>query len=129
MLYFEGVGEALPAAFEIRRRLEAQRYETENLPRARISIDEGPLVIGIVGSRFRRGVALVGPCVPRAARILKLGPPGGIVATENVIRLGRESNMDLASTFISLEEIPRLRGFEEKSVRVFLSEPEPHEAD
>jgi class 3 adenylate cyclase/rhodanese-related sulfurtransferase len=100
LLYFEGAGEAVPAAFALRERLLARRRATPGLPLPRISLDEGPLVIGMVGGRFRRSIALVGPSVPRAARILHLAPPGGIVATEAVVELARESSPELAARFV-----------------------------
>lgn len=111
LLYFEGTGEAVPAAFELRRRLLERRRTRRELPLPRISLDEGPLVIGTVGGRFRRGVALVGPAVPRAARILKLAPPGAIIATERVVVLARETSPDLAQAFVRLPDPPPLRGF------------------
>ena len=41
-------------------------------------------MIGIVGTRFKQTVALVGPARHRRSRILKLAPPGGIVVTEPI---------------------------------------------
>jgi class 3 adenylate cyclase/rhodanese-related sulfurtransferase len=123
LLYFEGVGEAVPAAFEMRRRLLARRDEIPDLSLPRISLDEGTVVIGLVGGRFRRAVGLIGACVPRAARILKLGPPGGIITTENVIRLARESNPDLAQRFVSLGSSPPLKGMEADRGELYLAEP------
>lgn len=122
LLYFEGVGESLPAAFEIRERLRSRREQEPRLSLPRISLDVGELVIGIVGGRFRRTVALVGVCVPRAARILKLGPPGGIVATEQVIDLARESNPDLAAAFKPIDSVAPLKGLEGENIRLFSSE-------
>ena len=98
-LYFEGPGEAVPAAFRLRDELLERRGKHPDLPLPRISLDQGPLVIGIVGTRFRQTVALVGPAVHRAARILKLAPPGGIVATEPIIEHTRESDPGLARAF------------------------------
>ena len=98
-LYFEGPGEAVAAAFALRDELLERRKACPDLPLPRISLDRGPLVIGVIGTRFRQTVALVGPAVHRAARILKLAPPGGIVATEPIIEHTRESDPGLARAF------------------------------
>jgi class 3 adenylate cyclase len=107
-LYFEGPGEAVPAAFRLRERLLARRASIPGLPLPRISLDRGPVVIGLVGTRFRQAVALVGPSVHLAARILKLAPPGGIVATESVIEIARRTDPGLAGRFEPLHERPRI---------------------
>ncbi|MEE8508645.1 MAG: hypothetical protein V3T07_06230 [Myxococcota bacterium] len=125
MLYFAGVGEALPAVFELRDRLLARRRELPSLPLPRISLDAGPVVIGIVGGRFRRGVALIGPSVPRAARILKLAPPGGIIATEKVVSLAGTMSRDLVSLFDRLESPPALKGVESGTLALYLVQPAP----
>ena len=103
-LYFEGPGEAVPAAFRLRDELLERRSKHPDLPLPRISLDQGPLVIGIIGTRFRQTVALVGPAVHRAARILKLAPPGGIVATAPIIEHTRQNDPGLASAFERCDE-------------------------
>ena len=123
LLYFEGAGESVPAAFETRRRLLARRCALPDLPLPRIALDAGPLVIGMVGGRFRQGVALVGPCIPRAARILKLAPPGGIITTAEVLSLARESNPGLARQFVSMGEVPPLKGMEEETPELYVAPP------
>ncbi len=100
-LYFEGPGEAVPAAFRLRDALVDLRRSNPAVPLPRISLDAGPLVIGIVGTRFRQTVALVGATVHRAARILKLAPPGGIIATEPILEHVRKSDPELARRFAS----------------------------
>ena len=122
LLYFEGAGEALPAAFELRRRLLGRRAEVADLPLPRISLDEGPVVVGIVGSRFRRSVALVGASLPRAARILRIAPPGGIVVTETVYRHALETSPDLAAHFAPVGA-PILKGFETEPVPLYVAPP------
>ncbi len=99
LLYFEGAGEAVPAAFRLRDELLRRRAELPELPLPRLSLDMGPVVIGIVGTRFRQTVSLVGPSVHIAARILKLAPPGGIVATEAIVRHARRANPEFARQF------------------------------
>ena len=109
LLYFEGAGEAVPAAFRLRDALLRRRKEMPALPLPRLSLDLGPVVIGIVGTRFRRTVSLVGRSVHVAARILKLAPPGGIVATDRIVEHARRENPELAREFQRLHEpIPRL---------------------
>jgi class 3 adenylate cyclase len=78
------------------------------LPLPRISLARGPVVVGIVGTRFRQAVALVGPSVHIAARILKLAPPGGIVATGDVYAVARRTDPELAAHFAPLLERPRI---------------------
>jgi class 3 adenylate cyclase len=99
LLYFEGVGEAVPAAFRLREALVERRRALPMLPLPRLSLDVGPVVIGIVGTRFRQAVALVGSSVHTAAKILKLAPPGGIVATESVREQARRTSPELAQEF------------------------------
>jgi class 3 adenylate cyclase/rhodanese-related sulfurtransferase len=104
MLYFQGTGEALPAAFRLRDELLRRSRTNPQLPLPRVSLDVGPVVIGVVGTRFRQTISLVGPAVHRAARILKLAPPGGIVATEPIIEHARRSEPELGKRFGRMTE-------------------------
>ncbi len=106
LLYFEGAGEAVPAAFRLRDVLLERRLEMPELPLPRLSLDIGPVVVGIVGTRFRQTVALVGPAVHIAARILKLAPPGGIIATASIVSLARRQNPELGARFQDPIEAP-----------------------
>ncbi len=99
LLYFQGVGEALPAAFTLRDELLRRREANPSLPLPRISLDVGPVVIGIVGTQFRQTVAVVGPAVHRAARILKLAAPGSIIATEAIRKAATETDPELTRRF------------------------------
>lgn len=105
LLYFEGAGEAVPAAFRLRDELLRRRHELPALPLPRLSLDVGPVVIGIIGTRFRQTVSLVGPSVHIAARILKLAPPGGIVTTDTIVQHARRTNPDFARQFVPLEGV------------------------
>lgn len=120
MLYFAGVGEALPAAFNLREALAARRHCEPALPLARFALDRGPLVVGQIGSRERRALAFLGASVNTAARILKLAPPEGIVATESVIADARRTDPGLASRFGALPEKQPLKGFD-SAVTVYLA--------
>lgn len=122
MLYFAGVGEALPAAFALRRGLAKARSTQPLLPLARIALDTGPLVIGHVGTRDRRALCFIGPSINTAARILKQAPPGGIVATLGVIKQGRRSDPELVAQFTRMQNRLHLKGFD-LSVSVYLSLP------
>ena len=106
LLYFEGAGEAIPAAFRLREALLERRAELPELPLPRLSLDIGPVVVGIVGTRFRQTVALVGPAVHTAARILKLAPPGGIIATESIVAHARRQNPELGAHFADPIDAP-----------------------
>lgn len=86
-------------------------------------MDTGPIVIGIVGTRFRRTVSLVGPSIHVAARILKLAPPGGICATEAIVEQARRTDPDLAARFAPLEALPAELERELGSVRVWIAPP------
>jgi class 3 adenylate cyclase/rhodanese-related sulfurtransferase len=104
LLYFQGPGEAVPAAFTLRDALIDRRRTLPALPLPRLSLDVGPVVIGIVGTPFRHTVSLVGPSVHIAARILKLAPPGGIAATDAIVECTRRTNPELARHFAALDQ-------------------------
>jgi class 3 adenylate cyclase/rhodanese-related sulfurtransferase len=120
MLYFAGPGEAVPAAFDLRTALAARRHCEPDLLEARIALATGPLVVGYVGSQERRSLTFIGPSINAAARILKLAPPGGIAATEAIVRHAERSDPDLAARFQALPERQSLKGFEEP-VAVFVA--------
>jgi len=109
---FGGPGEALAAAFDLRDALDARRVEIPDLPHARFAVDAGPLVVGEVGTRLRRGISFVGPAVNVAARILRLAPPDGIVATNGILEAARYLHPALAARFRPLPERQHLRGID-----------------
>ena len=123
LLYFEGAGEAVPAAFRLRDALATRRQEIAVLPLPRLSLDAGPIVIGVVGTRFRRTVSLVGPSLHTAARILKLAPPGGITATETVVAQARVANPLLAREFQRMDRVPPHLEAELGPLRVWVAPP------
>lgn len=112
MLYFAGSGEAVPAAFNLRAALAARRADVPELPRARFALDAGALVVGHIGGRERRALSFIGPCVNAAARILKLAPPGGIVATQRIVDDAGRTDPDLAVRFMPLPERQWLKGWQ-----------------
>lgn len=113
MLYFAGAGEAVPAAFNLRKALDDKRHYESELPQARFALAVGPLVVGRIGSRERHALAFIGPSINTAARILDLAPPGGIVATDAVIVHASRSDPDLAGEFHPLPEKQALKGFDQ----------------
>jgi class 3 adenylate cyclase len=121
LLYFAGPGEAVPAAFELRDALAAKRRTLPALPLARLALDVGPLVIGVVGTRFRRSLTLAGPSINIAARILKLAPPGGIIATETVVEHAKRTDPDLAGRFARLPEPQSLKGVERGPLELYVA--------
>jgi len=118
LLYFESVTEAAQAALEIRDRL-AQTAQSEEPLRARLSLDAGSVVIGVIGTPLRRSVALIGPSINRAARLLKQIPPDGIIATDRVVEMLRASGHPLAGRFTLLDEHLELKGFEQETVTAY----------
>jgi class 3 adenylate cyclase len=116
MLYFAGLGEALPAAFAIRERLNELRAKDSELPMARYAITAGSVLAGFVGTDVRRSLLFVGRPVHTAARLLKLAKPGGIVTTKDVLVVARESNPDLADQFAPSVEASVLKGFQKEVV-------------
>jgi class 3 adenylate cyclase len=125
LVYFEGPGEAIMAAFQLRDDLLKRRGELPELPLPRLSLDCGPVVIGIVGTRFRQTVSLVGESVHTAARILKLAPPGGIVATDAIVTHARRSSPELAPSFALLAGGAAHLDPELASLVVWVSAPDP----
>ncbi len=111
MLYFAGAGEAVPAAFNLRAALAARRRELPEMPQACFALDAGPLVVGHIGAVERRALTFIGPCVNAAARILKLAPPGGIVATQRIVGEAERTDPDLAAQFVALPERQLLKGW------------------
>lgn len=120
MLYFAGPGEAVPAAFHMRRALNERRAGLPGLPHARFAIDFGPVLIGPMGTADRHTLSFIGASINTAARILPLAPPGGIVATSSVIDTARTTDPDLAALFEPLLQSYLPKGFEQP-LPVFLA--------
>lgn len=130
LLYFESVGEAARAALAIRDALAASPDVGSPAPRARLSLDVGDIVIGVIGTPLRRSVALIGPAINVAARLLKEVPPQHIVATRAVVERLRAELPALAERFALLDDGMELRGFENQRVSAWAipapgPEPEP----
>jgi len=119
LLYFESVTEATQAAFSIREALAAENPGTGPPLRARLSLDVGEIVIGVIGTPMRRSVALIGPSINLAARLLKQIPPDGIIATEGVVEKLRQEIPALAERFSLFDERLELKGFEKQYVKAY----------
>jgi len=119
LLYFESVGEATQAALAIREALAIAVPSAGPPLRARLSLDVGDIVIGVIGTPLRRSVALIGPSINMAARLLKQIPPDGIIATEAVVaKLGAQAPA-LSERFSLLDEKLELKGFEKQYVKAY----------
>ena len=116
LLYFESVTEAVRAALAIRAALADNGQPGLQ---ARISLNLGDIIIGVIGVAMRRSVALIGPSINLASRLLKHIPPGGIIATQAALeRLSRETPV-LAERFQPLDQRLELKGFENEYVSTF----------
>jgi class 3 adenylate cyclase len=122
LMYFETVSEAVQAAFAIRTRLAGAGGPLAGI-RGRLSLDVGDIVVGIVGSPMRRSVALIGPCINRAARLLKEIPPEGIIATEQVVVRLQAEVPGLAARFQPLAAPLELKGFGREVVSAYWAPP------
>lgn len=111
LLYFAGAGEALPAAFAIRERMESRRGADVQFPAARFALASGQVIAGFVGNQVRRSLLLVGEPVHTAARLQKLAEAGQIVTTRQVLDAAGSSDPDLVARFQPLAETRRLKGF------------------
>jgi class 3 adenylate cyclase len=119
LLYFESATEATQAALSIREALAAGTSGPGPPLRARLSLDVGEIVIGVIGTPMRRSVALIGPSINLAARLLKQIPPDGIIATEAVVEKLREEIPALAERFSLFDEKLELKGFEKQYVKAY----------
>jgi len=119
LLYFESVAEATQAALAIREALAEEKLEDGSRFRARFSLDVGATVIGVIGTSLRRSVALIGPSINLAARLLKQIPPDGIIATKTIVDCLRAEMPALAERFTLFDERLELKGFEQKFVTAY----------
>jgi len=119
LLYFESVAEAARAALAIRDTLAREEPVDGTRLRARLSMDVGSIVVGIIGTPLRRSVALIGPSINLAARLLKQIPPGGIIATRAVVEKLRQETPDLAERFALIDAHLELKGFEHEIVEAW----------
>jgi class 3 adenylate cyclase len=113
LLYFESASEAVEAALVIRAALASGVCDVACPMSARMSVTVGDVVLGVVGSKQRHAVALVGPSVSVGARLLKQIAPGGIIATGDVVEAVHAEMPDLGRDFRLLDpafEVPATEG-------------------
>jgi class 3 adenylate cyclase len=119
LLYFESVTEATQAAMEMRRRLKGDSPESDFQLRTRFSLDVGEIVIGEIGTPLRRSMALIGPSINRAARLLKEISPDGIIATQAIVEHLRTDAPAIAERFELLDQTLELKGFEQECITAY----------
>jgi len=119
LLYFESVPEATQATMAIRNALAHEQPEGQAPLRARLSLNVGSIIVGVIGSALRRSVALIGPSIHIASRLLKHIPPGGIIATEAVVERLRQEAPALAQRFQVWDPCLVLKGVEEECVMAY----------
>ena len=119
LLYFESVPEATQAAVAMRHALAHAPPEGHASLRARLSLHVGGLIVGVIGSALGRSVAVIGPSIHIAFRLLKHIPPGGIIATEAVVERLRQEAPALAQRFAVWDPCVVLKGVEDECVTAF----------
>ena len=119
LLYFESSLEATQAALAIRSALAHAPQQGTTPLQARISLNCGSIIVGIIGSALRRSVALIGPSIYIAFRLLKHIPPGGIIATEALVEHLRQEAPTFAQQFKVWNQRLVLKGVQEEYVSAF----------
>jgi class 3 adenylate cyclase len=119
LLYFASIVNATRAALAIRTALEALHTPDGQVVQARFSLNVGEVTIGVIGSATRRSVALIGPTVHLAARLLKHVTPGGIIAPQTVIDRLQQEAPTVAQDFRLLGKCLTIRDFEEQCVTAY----------
>ena len=99
LLYFESTADGTEAALAIRSALACGTCGADDPVAARMSLTVGEVIVGVVGSTMRQAIALVGPSVSVGARILKQIPPGGIIASGEIVEALRAEAPPLATEF------------------------------
>jgi class 3 adenylate cyclase len=129
LLYFASTKNGVRAALAIRRRLADGRCDIacEEGPgiAARMSVTVGDLVVGVVGSSVRHGLALIGPSVNIGARLLKHAPLGAIIASGEVFEELRRDVPQLADEFHPLDAAFIVPGADGMTVATYVVPPLP----
>ncbi|MBI3248966.1 MAG: adenylate/guanylate cyclase domain-containing protein [Deltaproteobacteria bacterium] len=119
LLCFKSLTEATQAALAMRETLVRAQANDPQALHARFSLSIGDVVIGLIGTTLKTSVALIGPCINLAARLLKQIPPGGIIATATVVERLRRETPELARQFTLWNERLELKGFQNEMVTAF----------
>ena len=129
LLYFASTKNAVRAALAIQRRLADGRCDIAcgDGPgiAARMSITVGDVVVGVVGSSRRRGLALIGPSVNIGARLLKHVAPGAIITSGEVFEKLRRDAPQLADEFHPLDAAFVVPGADSMTVATYFVPPLP----
>lgn len=130
LVYFASVKNAVRAALVIRKKLADGRcnISCRDGPgiTARMSITVGDVVVGVVGSPRRQGIALVGPSVNIGARLLKHAPLGAMIASGEVVaELQEQGARELAADFQPLDAAFAVPGADGLTVATYLVPPAP----
>jgi len=126
LLYFACTACACEAALAIQAALASEAGEGSHGMRARMSLTVGQVVLGMVGSRQRKAMALVGPSVPLGARLLKHISPGAIIASGAVVEELRADAPGLAALFELLDPACSIPGAEPMTVTTYGIVGPPH---
>jgi class 3 adenylate cyclase len=133
LLYFASVKNAVAAALTIQRRLADGRCDIAcgDGPgiAARMSITVGEIVVGVVGSPKRHGIALIGPSVNIGARLLKHAPPGGIIVSGEVFEELQRRAPQMADDLHLLDTAVIVPGAEGMTVATYVVPPAPALSD
>ncbi len=119
LLYFGSITQAIKAAVAIRAALQTQQPAVGPAVQARMSLSMGEVIIGLVGASARRSLAIIGPCVNLASRLLKHVPPGGIITPKAVVEQLQADAPELAEQFTLWGTCMVLKGFEEHCITAF----------
>jgi len=119
LLYFDSIAAATRAALAIQLALDSEKETNKLLLQARISLNIGEVIIGVIGSLRRRSVALIGPTVSLASRLLKHVSPGGIIAPQAAVTRLQQEAPDLAALFQLPGRCLVPKGFEEECLTAY----------
>ena len=129
LLYFASVKNAVTAALAIQRRLADGRCDVAcgDGPgiAARMSVTVGDVVVGVVGSSRRRGMALIGPSVNIGARLLKHAAPGAIISSGEVFEELQRRAPQVAADFHLLDAAFAVPGADGMTVATYVVPPAP----
>ena len=125
LLYFASIAHATRAALAMQTALAAWPTSDGHVVQARFSLNVGEVTIGVIGSASRRSVALIGPTVNLAARLLKHVAPGGIIAPQTVVERLQQDALTLARAFRLQGTCLTMRDFEAQCVAAY-SLPHPN---
>ena len=123
LIYFDTATAATEAAVAIRAALDRERCDTgcgggPGAP-VRMALTVGDVALGLVGPPGHRALALVGPSVNLGARLLRALPPGGIVASGDVVAALQTEAPWLAERFALIDPAYAVAGGDGLTVAVY----------